>query len=140
MGTSAVERTANEVLLFSVALRGVITAAGGKQDDVEAHLDSVMEELLQLGAEDPSIEAALADGSVSILVTVSAINPLQAVTQASGFIRAAIHAAGGSTPDWPDVHHGAWSMQLLGVSAGRVGVEDPCTEETRSRNPVLTPQ
>ncbi len=122
MATCMAERTTAGLLMFNVALRGVIIAPDGKQGDIEAHLDRIMEGLLELRAQDPGIEATLSDGSVFIHVMVGAPNPLDAINQASGFIRSAVHAAGGATPDWPDAHHGAWSMQLLGVSA------DPANE------------
>lgn len=119
MGTCAVERKPTDLLVFSVALRGVIVASSGEQADVERRLDDVMEELLHLQSADPSIEATLEDGSVRISVTVTAADPLQAANEASGLIRAAVHAAGGGTPDWPDAGHRAWSMRLLGVSANQ---------------------
>lgn len=119
-----VERSATELLMFSVALRGRIVAPDSKQGDIEAHLDRVMEGLLELHAPDASIEAQLSDGCVHISLTVASTNPLDAISEASAIIRSSVHAAGGATPDWPDANHGAWSMQLLGVIAGRLDSEE----------------
>jgi hypothetical protein len=83
---------------------------------IEEHLDQVMEELDNLGAPDPSIEL---DGDrVEFTVMVAATNPLGAVSQASGLLRTAIHAAKGATPDWPtSAEDGAWAVQLVSVSS-----------------------
>ncbi len=119
-------RPSAHLLRFNVSLEGIIVVGSrGKTSDIESHLDQVMEELEHLRAGDPSIDATLSDGSVCISVVVDAPNPLDAVTQASGFIRSAIHAAGGGTGDWPDLGDEAWSMRLLSVIAGAVPENDP---------------
>ena len=106
------------MMRFLVSLQGVIVA--DSDEDVEEHLDQVMEELMHLRTCDPSIDAGLADGSVCISVVVDSSNPLDAITQASGSLRSAIHAAGGGTADWPGPTHEAWSMRLLHVRAGAI--------------------
>lgn len=82
---------------------------------IEDHLDAVMQELIELGAEDPSIELDLTTNSVTFSVLVSARQPIGAAAQASGLVRTAIHAAGGETPDWPNVDSDAWSVTLVSV-------------------------
>lgn len=103
---------------FGVCLDGMIIA--DDESDVESHLDEVMTELLRLDAEDCSIDTDLGAHRVTLAVAVEAGNPLEAVDQASGFIRAAIHAAGGATPDWPSADHGAWAIRLIGVRSGEL--------------------
>jgi hypothetical protein len=103
---------------YGVCLEGTIRASS--DEDVESHLDQVMTELLELQAEDPSIDVALDERRVSLAVAVEASNPLEAIDRASSFIRAAIHAAGGATPDWPTADDGAWSIRLIGVRSGEL--------------------
>lgn len=105
-------------LKFGVCLIGDIIAESDK--DVEAHLDEVMSELLALDAEDPSIDVDLSERRVTLAVTVDAPNPLEAIDKASGFIRTAIHAAGGATPDWPAPDAGAWGIRLVRVQSGEL--------------------
>jgi hypothetical protein len=87
---------------------------------LESHLDEVMDELELLNAIDPSIELDLEVFRVDLSVLVSAANPVVAVTTASDLMRTAIHAAGGSTPDWPGTDSDAWSVRLVGLSVRAV--------------------
>jgi hypothetical protein len=106
------------VLKFAVCLEGTIVA---KSDvDVERHLDQVMAELLEIGADDPSIDVDLGAQRVDLAVAVDAANPLDAANTASALIRTAIHAAGGATPDWPAADVGAWAIRLMAVRSGEL--------------------
>lgn len=111
---------------FVVELDGRITVSDGDGNVVvdankiiEEHLDQVMEELIHLGAMDPSIDVDLtvdeAGGAVAFSVMVEAGNPIGAASQASGLLRTAIHAAGGATPDWPGPHEEVWACRLIGM-------------------------
>lgn len=103
---------------FGVCLEGAIVA--NTDDELEMHLDEVMAQLLTLDAEDASIDLDLAAQRVNLALTVDAGNPLEAIAQASGFIRTAIHAAGGATPDWPPADAGVWAIRLIGVRSGEL--------------------
>jgi hypothetical protein len=73
------------------------------EDGLDAHTDLVMEELLKLEDEnvsDSDISAILAQSEVSVTVVAIAMTFDDAVQLADSTIRAAIHAAGGSTPRW----------------------------------------
>lgn len=86
---------------FTIGFEGVAVGPGGQRlDRLQDHLDLVMEELLRLAVEDPSIGATGKTGEVEISVTVEADDLDTALTAGGTAIRSAIHAAGGSTPDW----------------------------------------
>lgn len=115
-------------MLVTVKLEGKITVNdddGGDRDAiVEAHLDLVMNELETLNATDPSIDLDLNDCSVVLSITVETGNPVDAVATASGLLRTAIHAAGGGTPDWPDLSSEEWGISLTGVQSSLVNSQD----------------
>lgn len=75
-------------------------------DDLDAHTDRVMDELLALESAtvaDADVTAVLADEIVEISVTAYANDFDGAIELADGTIRAAIHAADGHTPEWTPV-------------------------------------
>lgn len=118
---------------FVVALDCIITVSDsdGEVDDtdaiIEAHLDEVMNEMMALGTRDPSIELDLTTGQVSFSVLVESANPIGAAAAASGFVRTAIHAAGGATPDWPGPTHEAWAVQWMALRSSPA--DAPATDE-----------
>lgn len=68
-----------------------------------AHLDIVMDELLGLETDslfDSDISAELTTGTMQITVSAKAVDFDQALSIADSAIRAAIHSAGGHTPNW----------------------------------------
>jgi hypothetical protein len=72
-------------------------------DGLDTHTDLVMEELLKLESDnvsDSDVSAALADSIVEVTVVATAEDFDDAADLAQSTIRAAIHAAGGSTPAW----------------------------------------
>lgn len=95
------------MIRYGITFEGTVVGSWGA-DQLDKHLDEVMEELIRLDVEDPSVNATLATGSVEIslvIATVEAPNPEiipDAVRRGLNTIRSAIHAAGGVTPDWPD--------------------------------------
>lgn len=64
------------------------------------HLDTVMAELVALGTTDPAVGADAEARIVEIELVAESVDLLDAIRDALADIRTAIHAAGGSTPDW----------------------------------------
>lgn len=77
----------------------------GDLSDFEARLDGLMNALLELAEQDPSIEdpdlaATLTTGRVDVQMTVEAEDPAEAMVKALCTLRSAIHAIGDATPGW----------------------------------------
>ena len=89
----------------------------GAHADLEGFFDQALEELLRLDAvEDSTISASLAKKTVTIMVTIDAPSPEGAEAIGMSAIRAAFHAAGAATPDWPD-----WPLfDELSIGAGEL--------------------
>jgi len=88
---------------FQVAWEGMVVAlnpAAAEPSNVEEHLDRVMQELLEIDAQDISISLVGSEGLVEMSVTVEAESVEDAVANGSAVLRSAIHAAGGFTPGW----------------------------------------
>jgi hypothetical protein len=102
---------------LTVGITGRVIGHGGP-DQLDAHLDRVMDELEKLDAGSPSIDATLANGTVDISVGVQADSWDDAVKLGLDTIRTAIHAAGGATPDWPT----ELSPQEWGITLGETSV------------------
>jgi hypothetical protein len=110
---------------LGVTVEGVVLGTSDT-DQLDAHLDQVMEELLRLGAADPSINATLATGAVEVSIAVDAPTFEKAAETGLATLRTAVHAAGGATPDWPtELPPQRWGIAL---------------EETSVRRTELTPQ
>jgi hypothetical protein len=86
-------------MLFNVAVR---VRFAGDLSGLEQLLDAVMEELVELHVTDPSIGGVLSDGDIEFSLAIEAETLEKATASAFGTIRAAIHAAGGGTPGWPE--------------------------------------
>ena len=74
-------------------------------DNFDAHIDDVIERLLELEVadsrlSDSDIDAVLTKGLLTINVLATDITLDAASALANSAIRSAIHAAGGATPDW----------------------------------------
>lgn len=82
----------------TVTFEGYIT--GGPAEDLAEHLDAVMEELVDLGVDDPAVGARLGAGEVEISISLDADSLDAAQAEGNATIRTAIHAAGGATPGW----------------------------------------
>lgn len=83
----------------TVTFEGIIVS-DSSDDDLEAHLDAVMEELLRLAAADPAVAAQLSTRDVEVSVLVEAATLDEATAAGSTTIRSAIHGAGGGTAGW----------------------------------------
>jgi hypothetical protein len=82
-------------------LEAGFTMTGGSVEERDDMTDRVMEELLKLGVEDPSVGGSLTSGEIQISLMIEASSKREAVSEADALIRTAIHAAGGATPGWP---------------------------------------
>lgn len=114
---------------YVVMLSGTIAVTGddgqrlvGDDADalIEQHLDAVMDALEDMGAEDPDVELDLTDCSIRVAILVEATDPDHAIDIASPQMRKAIDVAGGSTPDWPDSTHRAWSVRRVSLNVSPV--------------------
>jgi hypothetical protein len=79
----------------------MLRVEGLDSDHLEAQLDRVMEKLIRLGVEDPAIAGTSSAGEIEISITIDAESLEDAAPKAMTTLRAAIHAAQGSTPGWP---------------------------------------
>lgn len=101
----------------TVALEAIVA------DDIhvptlEAHLDAVMEALGET-AVDPAIELDLEHGTLRMLAVVDAEDRIGAIVTGSALFRAAIHGAGGHTPEWDSVR--TRSLQVVEADLEPVG-------------------
>jgi len=79
----------------------VMNGDGNVPEDLEDHLDAVLDELLDLDEIiEPDYAATLALGKVAFTMAVDAETQDEAQTAFSVCMRTAIHAAEGATPDW----------------------------------------
>ena len=97
-------------MLYNVALRVQFI---GDLSELEKLLDLVMEELVKLDVTDPSIGGTLQDGDIEFTLAVEADTLEKATASVFGTIRAAIHAAGGGTPGWPEYRGESVRAQLV---------------------------
>lgn len=97
--------------------------------DLCAHLDQVMAELVRLEAEDASIGVDTSRQYVEVEVSTEADSARQAFEYLISLIRTAVHAAGGTTPDWfagvqaptnagPETSPFGWEQQLVSSNCG----------------------
>ena|ERR1700677_2442178 len=114
---------------FVVTLSGTISVSdqdGNQPQNVGAllgdYLNSVMDEFCRMNVMDPDIELDLSTCSVKFAILVEADDTLAAINVASPLVRSAIHGAGGSTPDWPDVDHNSWAVRKISFSVEPVSV------------------
>ncbi len=80
-----------------------VIASSAHLDDalIEQQADAVMNELLNLEADDPSVGGSLAKGYLEVEVSVESVTLEEALATGASQIRAALHAAGVGTADWP---------------------------------------
>jgi hypothetical protein len=95
---------------FNVAVQVRFT---GDLSGLEKLLDAAMDELVKLDVTDPSIGGTLTEGDVEFSLAVEADTLETATVHAFGTIRAAIHAAGGGTPGWPEFRGEGVRAQLV---------------------------
>lgn len=100
---------------LTMAVRFVVADNGpGAPTDLEGFFDRVLEELLRLDAvQDSTVTASLAKKTITIMLTIDAPSPEGAAAIGMSAIRAAFHAAGAATPDWPQ-------FEGLSIGAGEL--------------------
>lgn len=87
-----------------MALRMTVTltfkiSTRGSEEDLDSHIDRVMDELVEHGALDPAIRASLANREAEVAVDVVAKNHRRALDGAFKTISDAIARAGGRVVD-----------------------------------------
>jgi hypothetical protein len=93
--------------MYEVRFEGELVAEPGETDaDVDALTDRVMDALLDAGVADPTLAGRLADGDMTITISVEADNTMAALTKAEQAVRTALQVAGADVHDWNhvDVH------------------------------------
>lgn len=116
------------MLVYEVILRGRVVDPQGAplgSDALDAHLDDVTDALVELAegdeqVHDPDVSARLALAEVEVTVVVEAPDPLAAMARGTGVIRAAVHAAGGSTPAWEREAASPWALEFRESSQRRL--------------------
>ncbi|MER7543086.1 hypothetical protein ABTW95_08785 [Spirillospora sp. NPDC127506] len=87
----------------------LLLAPGTRVEDVHAHGERVMEELLRLeDCNSDFTDSAVSTNAETSTITVELLilntaDPTTAMGRALDLIRTAAHAAGGATPNWPTV-------------------------------------
>ena len=84
--------------------------------DLAAHVDVVFEHLLALEdarIRDADVSGSLTEGIVELSIYAIGESFDDAADHADAAIRSAIHAAGGSTPDWTPVSKAATAADLV---------------------------
>ena len=70
---------------------------------LDAFTDRFMDELVAIN-EGADMGGSLTTGLFDVWVTEDAESPTEAVVRGAGTVRAAAHAAGGATHEWPDAN------------------------------------
>lgn len=83
----------------------IVDLGGAEEENLDGHIDRVMQQLLALEACDSRITDSAVGlngvtGEVEIELSASGTSPADALSTAEASVRSAIHAAGGYTPDW----------------------------------------
>ncbi|WP_233525796.1 hypothetical protein [Actinomadura spongiicola] len=87
----------------------LLLAPGASREDVHAHGERVMQELLHLeGCSGDFTDSAVSTNAEANTIRIELLildtaDPRAALTRALDIIRTAAHAAGGATPNWPTV-------------------------------------
>ena len=79
-------------------------AVDGTNEEIEEQLDAVMEALGEIDGADPAIEVDYGTGIVHFSVTVHAVNPLLAMSEAAQLLQKVIYLAGANTGSWPEAN------------------------------------
>lgn len=84
----------------------VFALENGDAESIAPLAAAVMRELLQLEGADNVLDTAVSADAARREVTIELVgcgpDPIQALLNGISAMRAAIHAAGGATPGWPD--------------------------------------
>lgn len=89
-----------DVVLEGFVRQGEYPGQPPSDADMEVLLDGIMGELLKLKAGDPSIGATGSDGSITIKISVEALQHEVATVIGGSIMCTAAHAAGAGTPGW----------------------------------------
>lgn len=93
-------------------------------DDIDVFTDDMMTQLECLN-DDADLGGSATSGAFQVWVTIDASNPLEAVINGSATIRAAAHAAGGSTPAWPRAEDWPGWIETVSVEAEPLALDAP---------------
>ena len=88
---------------FEACLGGAVVSDDGEKlnrSSIESLINSAVEELEKLKAEDIDASTNLRTGRFQVIIGLDADDPFTAQTTASDMIRSAFHAAGAGTPGW----------------------------------------
>src|SRR5690606_34412330 len=80
---------------YMIEIQANVTGAA----DFDAHIDAVMEHLLDLGVGDPLISTEM-DRQATVTLYLETDDLEEALREGVSAIRSAVHAAGGSTAGW----------------------------------------
>lgn len=89
--------------MTAYSVRIALHIACRDEAELDAFTDAFMDELVKING-GADMGGSLASGSFDVWVTEEAESPSQAVVRGAGTVRAAAHAAGGHTHDWPDAN------------------------------------
>ncbi|HEU0132443.1 MAG TPA: hypothetical protein VFQ85_15775 [Mycobacteriales bacterium] len=89
--------------------------------ETDSFTDALMDELVKIN-QGADLGGSLTTGTFDVWVTEEAASPTEAVVLASGTVRAAAHAAGGDTRDWPDAAVWPEWLQEKAVEARELGL------------------
>jgi len=102
--TSALLARGNHAMIYGTTI-SLHVAIADPDTDLGATIDEVTDELAQIDQRTPelldyAVSSDATDNSVVFEVTVDADDDMEALAAAASWVRAAIHATGGYTPDW----------------------------------------
>jgi hypothetical protein len=104
-------------------VRIALQIVSGGVAELDSFTDDLMDELVKIN-EGADIGGSLASGLFDVWVTQEADSPTQAVVLGAGTVRAAAHAAGGATHDWPDAAVWPEWLRERAVEAKELGADD----------------
>jgi multidrug efflux pump subunit AcrB len=102
--TSALLARGNHAMIYGTTI-SLHVAIADPDTGLGATIDEVTDELAQIDQRTPelldyAVSSDATDNSVVFEVTVDADDDMEALAAAASWVRAAIHATGGYTPDW----------------------------------------
>lgn len=117
-------------MVWTFTFSCIVTDPPPADDAIERHFDLVLDELEKLGVE-ADITASLASGRVDFDVEIDTPLIQDALAEGLTALRTALHAAGASTPNWPNVDdvepaedgHGQWVARLAAAETRMVGMD-----------------
>lgn len=90
--------------MYEVTFEGTLVAGPGETEaDLDALTDRVMDALLDAGVAEPMLSGRLANGDMSITISVDADSPMTALSTAERLVRSALDVAGAGVDDWDHI-------------------------------------